>query len=436
MRLERGAVSSAARGLCLFGAAGDTWNLGVAALMESVIAGVASEWPDATLAVFDNGFGTRSGEMDVGGRRFRYRRQGVRDSRRLHRTDSAVTIYACGRIGVETSVLRSIQASIGVLDISGGDSFTDLYGPRRFKQILMHKRIALSQRRPLVLLPQTYGPFRSERARRAAADTVGRADQAWARDPLSYSHLIELLGDRFDPSRHRLGVDVAFALPTDRCDAWLPPQLRRWLRRDRRVPVFGINVSGMIYLDPGGDDRFGLRAPYRKVVNGLLDRVLSETDARVILIPHVVAPIGHPQSDEHASRLALSRLDARCTDRVVVAPRPPSASKAKSLISQLDWFCGTRMHSTIAALSSGIATTGLAYSDKMEGVFELAGCASAVTDLRRLDAHTVLDRLSDTWRADEPPRAATPQQLEQRARAQLGDALEILWNSAERETNQ
>lgn len=38
---------------------------------------------------------------------------------------------------------------------------------------------------------------------------------AWARDERSFDVLKDLLGDAFDPLRHRSGVDVAFGLPAD-----------------------------------------------------------------------------------------------------------------------------------------------------------------------------------------------------------------------------
>mgnify|MGYP001402473369 CR=1 FL=1 len=55
-----------------------------------------------------------------------------------------------------------------VLDISGGDSFTDLYGPWRFRAILAPKQIAIRARKPLIMLPQTIGPFESKAAVAAA----------------------------------------------------------------------------------------------------------------------------------------------------------------------------------------------------------------------------------------------------------------------------
>ena len=46
-----------------------------------------------------------------------------------------------------------------------------------------------------------------------------------------------------------------------------------------------------------------------------------------------------------------------------------SPMEAKGIISQMDVFCGARMHATIAAFSSGVATIPVSYSRKFEGLY-------------------------------------------------------------------
>src|SRR5690606_16748007 len=105
---------------------------------------------------------------------------------------------------------QAIAKARAVLDVSGGDSFTDLYGPRRFEGIVLPKLAAIDAGVPLVLLPQTYGPFNTRRCRRIAERVARRSATAWARDERSFAALRELLGNEYDAKRHRSGVDVAF----------------------------------------------------------------------------------------------------------------------------------------------------------------------------------------------------------------------------------
>jgi colanic acid/amylovoran biosynthesis protein len=396
---------------CVFGAAGDTWNLGVSALMESIVLGLHHHRPDAALTVFDNGFGARSGIVRVADREVQVALIGARHSRRLYRSDTLRTMQAAAALGgIGNPGVSAIRAATAVLDVSGGDSFTDLYGGQRLRQVVLPKQIVLGQGRPLVLMPQTYGPFRSQRARRQAQRIVRRAHQAWARDPRAYERLMELAGADFDPKRHRCGVDVAFGLPSSPLSSDdLPNPIGCWLSPERPGPVVGLNVSGLVYLGGEAAERqYGLRVDYRDLIHGLVDLLLTRTDARIVLVPHVVAPVGHPQSDMEASQAVLDRIDDSHRRRVAMAPPPVSASAAKGIISSVDWFCGTRMHATIAALSSGVPTGGIAYSIKMAGVFATCGQEDNVVDATSVDTGEAVDRLWWSWQQRERTAAELP----------------------------
>lgn len=52
---------------------------------------------------------------------------------------------------------------------------------------------------------------------------------------------------------------------------------------------------------------------------------------------------------------------------------------------------GPRMHSTIASLTSEVPTVGFAYSDKMQGIFDLFKMGQTILDMRKL---TIQDALS------------------------------------------
>ncbi|MDH4148084.1 MAG: polysaccharide pyruvyl transferase family protein, partial [Acidimicrobiia bacterium] len=332
----------------------------MSALMRSVVAAAArldAASGPIELTVFDNGRGIRRAALSrASGPPFDYALMGARHSRRLHQRETLVTAVAAGRLTrrggfgwtAHHPLVSRVRAADAVLDLSGGDSFTDLYGAQRFRQIVLHKRLTLDLRRPLVLLPQTYGPFRDERNRRVAVDLVRRAHTAWARDEQSFEALRDLLGDDLDPRRHRVGTDVAFGLEPRRPDDPPEGRLRSWLE-DRPAPLVGINVSGLIWHD--SRRHYGLRLDYRQLMSTLVRRLVDETDAVVALVPHVIAPHGHPQSDRAAAEELLASLDRAKAARVIVAPNPVGPAEAKWLIGQMDWFCGTRMHATIAALS-------------------------------------------------------------------------------------
>jgi len=46
-----------------------------------------------------------------------------------------------------------------ILDLSAGDSFTDIYGLRRYIYTSLPKLVAIVMKKKLILMPQTIGPF-------------------------------------------------------------------------------------------------------------------------------------------------------------------------------------------------------------------------------------------------------------------------------------
>jgi polysaccharide pyruvyl transferase WcaK-like protein len=392
--------------VCLMGASTDTGNLGVSALCLSILAGIARREPGADVVVFDNGRGPGVAAERFDGRTFRFRTHGLNDSRRIYRSDSLWNVRVASRLGgAGNEAALALRRADAVLDVTGGDSFTSLYGMRRFRSGCVAKRLALEYSGGLVLMPQTYGPYGSAAARAEAARLVSGAAAAWARDEASHTVLRDLLGRSFDAARHRRGVDVAFRLPASPPPEPLPPELEAWLGGGREDPTIGVNVSGLTYVHAQRARReYGLSTDYRAAIHGILDRFLSRTRARIVLVPHVHAPPGHFESDRQAALDATSALGAPARGRVLVAP-DLGASQAKWLISRTDWFCGTRMHSTIAALSSGVPVAALAYSAKTRGVFETCGAGADVADLRALTVSDAVDAVWRAWESREDARA-------------------------------
>lgn len=386
--------------LALFGASPDTPNMGVSALFASAVEGLSRELGEVDWVIFDNGLGRRTSNHTLpDGAALPLIRFGARAGRRYHRPENLATMQLSSQLGALgariNEAVRLIDSCDAVLDVSGGDSFSDIYGLKRFRSVSRPKQIALSRGKPLILLPQTYGPYRDQQVLSLAEVVTRNAAMTWARDPNSFATMKQMLASRFNPAIHRQGVDMAFSLVPRPASQSLPARLATWLAESpRSAPLVGINVSGLIYNDPArARSNYHFVADYREVVNGLVGRLLGQSDARVILVSHVMDQPGHYESDLGACQSVADCVTGSARERVMVAPVELDQSEAKWLIASLDWFCGTRMHSTIAGLSSGVPTSAIAYSDKTLGVFDTCGQAAQVFDPRKLDSAAVIDGL-------------------------------------------
>lgn len=235
-----------------------------------------------------------------------------------------------------------------MLDISAGDSFADIYPDKRFAYMASTKQLCLWRGVPLVLSPQTIGPFTREPHRTIAARLITGARAVFARDPLSMEAARALAPE----AKLEQTVDVAFALPFNR--AAKGPGLR-----------FGMGISGLLYSGGySGTNQFGLDVDYREFTHQLIEALLARGDVIVELISHVYAPDIPRDDDPTAARALMARYPA-----LVMAPDFTGPSHAKSHISGLDFLVAARMHATIAAYSSGVPVVPVSYSRKFEGLF-------------------------------------------------------------------
>lgn len=372
--------------LCLVGAPLDTGNLGVSALGLSTLAAVAKRRDNARVTLYDNGSSVRSATWSFPQGTLDVTQRGMWLSRRVHRPESLWQMRVDSLLPRHVNPnVRAMAHAKAVWDLSGGDSFSDIYGSKRYAQVTVPKRVALRAGRRLVLLPQTYGPFRRPRNRTTARSILLGASEVWARDAESYHRLQGLLAADFDRERHRLGVDVAFTLPAMEPTEAVLGDVADWLSDPD--PVVGVNVSGLL-TTPHAQEQFGLAADHENVLADLVRRLL-DSGRRVVLLPHVMGTIG--EVDNVACRRLAARLDAGPNLRVLGDAL--DATTAKWVIARLEWMTGARMHATIAALSSLTPVTGIAYSDKMHGVFDSCGVRDQVADARDLDRTDLVDAL-------------------------------------------
>jgi len=249
--------------------------------------------------------------------------------------------------------LADVRSADILLDISAGDSFTDIYPDKRFAYMAATKLLPIALGKPLVLSPQTIGPFSRQPHTAVASYICRHAAAVFARDPLSLQALATLA----PTANARQVVDVAFALPFTQATK-TPGRLQ-----------IGLNVSGLL-MNGGyaGGNEYGLGFDYPALTHGLITALLARDDCDIHLVPHVVAP-NLPNDDDGA---ASDRLQAQYP----ALQRPPafqSASDAKSFISGLDFLVGARMHATIAAFSSGVPVVPISYSRKFEGLYGALG---------------------------------------------------------------
>jgi len=277
--------------------------------------------------------------------------------------------------------IAALEKTDIVGDVRGGDSFSDIYGLKRFLMATLPVLSVIWVKGSIVLFPQTYGPFKSRTSHLIARWIVRHASAVIARDRES-QHIAQQMA--LPGQRVFLSPDVAFALHADAMhsavfDTQTQPQI---------IPAdcVGLNVNGLMFNGGyTGNNMFGLKLDYRRFLTVLTAELLSIHSGPLLLIPHTYAPAGNVESDNAACQALKSSLPAALQRRILIVTGDYDAHQLKGIIARCGFFIGSRMHSCIAALSQGVPCVGVAYSMKFRGVFESVGMADWVVDGRALD---------------------------------------------------
>ena len=282
-------------------------NLGVRALAEGTAALVRRAFPDAEVETQSYGQGTAPANIGVG--------------RSLAR-----------EFALDSRGLRSwIKEFDLVVDTRAGDSFADIYGLPRLRQICQMAEFVRACRVPLVLGPQTIGPFTTRAGRRWGARSLRRADLVMARDSASAVAAAEL-GRRADV----VTTDVVFALDE-------PTAQGSW-------DVL-LNVSGLLWTSEAHGSSAGYRSVIREAITGL-----GERGRQVTLVSHVLDST-FPDNDVPTGRALQEEFGL---EHIV----PRSLAEMRAVAKGADLVIGSRMHACLNALSVGTPAIPLAYSRK------------------------------------------------------------------------
>lgn len=385
--------------VCLIGASLDTGNLGVSALAESSIKVVLNHWPDAEIFLLGSGQKPKQHRLFLFEREIFVRALPMRISVNIFLPYHLLWFVFYGliakvfprsslkdRLITRNQYYQTLSRMDFAVDITGGDSFSDIYGFRRFILSFLPKWLVVFLGKELILLPQTYGPFKRRLTEMMAKYILNRASLIYSRDRAGIKYVTDMLGNRTGDGKIRFSPDVAFVLDSRRpsnMDIGSLPDVR-----SNKSVVVGLNVSGLLYY--GGYTRnnmFGLRGDYRQIIHRIIEFLLAKEDVLVLLVPHVIPTVGPldveaVENDVAACLNMYKEFSDRHRNRIFMASGNYDQSQIKYVIGLCDFFLGSRMHSCIAALSQNIPAVGLAYSRKFSGVFDSVGVAELVIDLR------------------------------------------------------
>jgi colanic acid/amylovoran biosynthesis protein len=389
---------------CIMGASLTTGNMGVSALAASLVKLILTTRPDASVTFFIEERSPKPQEIELNGKKIGIHVINMRRSPRANFGEHIFVILFLAllykivpisafreRIIKHNNRLKAIATTDFIGDVRGGDSFSDIYGVRGFILGSIPSIIILLLGKKLVLLPQTYGPYKSIVSRRIASYILNHAHIVLSRDRESIDLVKNILGNKKRNKQIIFCPDVAFALDSIAPkDGDIPP----FIDTGSLNPIIGLNINGLLYN--GGYTRnnmFNLKIDYKLFAHNLSEEILKKTNANLLLIPHTFAAHGNVESDPDACAEVFTALSSAYKGRIQMITGKYDQHAIKGIIGRCDFFIGSRMHACIAALSQRIPTAGVAYSKKFRGVFDSIDIGDLVIDAREAETQEAIDMI-------------------------------------------
>lgn len=292
-----------------------------------------------------------------------------------------------------------------ILDIGQGDSFADIYGNKRFNLIDRIHKVAQLYNKPYCLLPQTIGPFKNNKIKKIANQSIRKGALIMTRDKQSLNYVLENVPLQKQVDEY---IDIAF---------FMPFQKKQF---DSQFIHVGVNISSLLWN--GGytqNNQFGLTVDYQELIHEIIKYFLSLQNVKLHLIPHVVIGERNIENDYEVSFEIYEKYNH---PNLILSEFFLGPIEAKNYIAGMDFFMGARMHSTIAAFSTGVPVVPMAYSRKFNGLFVDTLSYSYLADMKKDNNSAILQFIKESF----TNRQALKTEIEQQQRTTIKESKEKL----------
>jgi colanic acid/amylovoran biosynthesis protein len=298
------------------------------------------------------------------------------------------TAKDCVAIQSKVALIRAMKRCDLVVGSGGGyfwSSRRRFLGPM-FLQNYLHLRLPCLLRKPVVLFPQSFGPFYNPTVARLLKGLLNHRSivKVFARENLSYEFALGLLEEQ---NRNKIDVcpDVTFCL--ERSDEQEPPAAL-----DLPKPLIGVTVRQWDFPNlPTRREKKHKQFEYLDALAHACGSIYRQWHGSVLVFAQARGPGAFEDDSAISNKLAKRLKEIIPSDRVVQidVARAVSPFRLIHLLSHADLLIATRFHSAIFAFLAGVPAISIAYQPKSTGIMNSLGLDRYSLDISALNPDTI-----------------------------------------------
>lgn len=271
-----------------------------------------------------------------------------------------------------TRIIKSYDAVISI----GGDIYTLMPNGAYSTDISCIGNLCYKYSIPYVIWGCSIGPFnKNPKAKNYYTNHLRKVTKIVAREKATIDYLASI------------GVVDNVIFAPDPAFYVQPMQKRRIVTIDN-VKKIGINLSphSALYQYLNIEQAIEIQA---KEISELIKRF----NCQIVLLPHVISP----ESDDN-DYIYLEQIKSKIADnlQVSIVENDPGFIGIKDIIKECDVVISARMHCNINAVTCGVPTLFLAYSQKATGMINFVyNDKSLLMDIRDFNAETLIEKIGE-----------------------------------------
>ena len=238
--------------------------------------------------------------------------------------------------------------------------------------------------KPVYILGTSVEPIHNVIIDKITKSVLKRVDYIFAREEITESYLNSFLGNK-----HCQIPDMAFMLDDGSHKVVCHDSQIDKIKREGKK-LFGITVRDWNF--PNSNNPEKTKNNYINAVSDAMGQIIEKYDSYFIFIPQVIVPY---RSDIDTAKQIRDKMSNEDRKRFIIKEDDWSPYQIRSIISQLDFFIGTRMHSNIFALSECIPTLAIAYEKKTNGIMSTVGMDKYVLNIDSISEKQIMDKVNE-----------------------------------------
>ena len=249
--------------------------------------------------------------------------------------------------------------------------------------------VARAFRKPVVMFPNSVGPFRTGVGVFLSRFSLNRCDYLLIRDPISY----KIVNDLKIQSPKILTYDTALLYSSSKN------------KSETQFAKPTVGVSPGIYsqsLSKAEVENYILS--HAKALDALIDKY----KVSIVFLPHYIS--GFSDDDYDVSTSILKKMKNKDRAKII---KTSSVREFKLLLDQMDMVVSSKMHPAVLAATGYVPLVCIAYDHKQTAFFERLNMIECTLNIRNVTFESLLSTMEKTWNERAALQASLKYQIPQ-----------------------